>query len=54
MTRKCQIQIKNYQIFEVVRENTKGGSILTAVHENLGTGGPSENYIYCVVIVPLS
>ena len=52
VTRKCQVKVKNYQIFEVVRENANGGSILTAVHENLNpvfiSGGEDDTEILVV------
>ena len=35
VSRKGQVKIKNYEIFEVVRSNKMGGSILTGVHTNL-------------------
>ena len=36
VSRKGQLKIENYEIFEVVRENCPtGGSILTAIHKNL-------------------
>ena len=33
VSRKNQINIPNYQIFELLRTNGEGGSLLTAVHE---------------------
>ena len=36
MSRKGQIKIENYEIFEVVRKNCPlGGSIMTGIHKNL-------------------
>ena len=35
VSRKGQVKIPGYDIFEVVRSNAKGGSILTALHSNL-------------------
>ena len=35
VSRPGQIKIPSYQIFEVVRQNSEGGSILTAIHESL-------------------
>ena len=36
VSRKGQLKIENYEIFEVVRENCPtGGSILTGIHKNL-------------------
>ena len=46
VTRKGQVKIPEYEIFEVVRPNSKGGSILTALHSNLNpvfiSGGENE------------
>ena len=33
VSRKNQIKIPHYQIFELIRSNGEGGSLLTAVHE---------------------
>ena len=35
VSRKGQVKVPGYEIFEVVRKNSPGGSILTAVHSNL-------------------
>ena len=35
VSHKGQIKIPEYEIFEVVRKNAEGGSILTAIHTNL-------------------
>ena len=35
VSRKGQVKVPGYDIFEVVRKNSNGGSILTAVHSNL-------------------
>ena len=35
LSRVGQIKIPSYQIFEVIRQDKEGGSLLTAVHENL-------------------
>ena len=52
VSRKGQIKVKNYEIFEVVRTNANGGSILTGVHENLSpifiSGGEDETEILVV------
>ena len=44
--------MKNYEIFEVVRNNCNGGSILTGVHKNLNpvfiSGGEDETEILVV------
>ena len=35
VSRKNQIKIPNYQIFEQLRSNSEGGSLLTAIHEKM-------------------
>ena len=53
VSRKGQIKIENYEIFEVVRPNCPtGGSILTGVHKNLNPvfiSGGEENIEILVV-----
>ena len=53
VSRKGQIAVENYEIFEVVRPNCPtGGSILTGVHKNLHpvfiSGGEDESEILVV------
>ena len=35
INKKGQIKIPGYPIFEAIRHNSEGGSLLTAIHENL-------------------
>ena len=53
VSRKGQIKIENYEIFEVVRPNcSMGGSILTGVHKSLHpvyTSGGEENMEILVI-----
>ena len=46
VSRAGQIKIPSFQVFEVMRKNSEGGSILTAVHESLNpvfiSGGENE------------
>ena len=51
VSRKGQLKIENYEIFEVVRPNCpSGGSILTGVHKNLSlvfiSGGEDDTVVH--------
>ena len=52
VSKKGSIKIPSYQIFEVVREDNDGGSILTAVHQSLNpvfiSGGEDDLEILVV------
>ena len=52
LTRVGQVKIPSYQIFEIIRQNREGGSLLTAIHENLNpifiSGGENEIEILVV------
>ena len=52
VTRKGQIKIPGYQLFEIIRQNSEGGSLLTAIHDNLNpifiSGGETDDEILVV------
>ena len=52
LSRVGQIKLPSFQIFEVVRSKTEGGSLLTAIHENLNpvfiSGGENDMEILVV------
>ena len=52
INKKGQIKIPGYPIFEAIRHNSEGGSLLTAIHENLNpifiSGGETDDEILVV------